>query len=114
MDEFKIDSTKDIVVVKVEILIATQRDANPLWDEFESQLIFNQKKIIIDLSYCQTVDSTFMGMLVKIYKKVKDNDGIMKIVFPQEKTAFSFHMTGISKIIDCYDSLEEALESFTL
>ena len=112
MDEFEINFTKDIVVVKVDIQTATLRDAKPLWDEFESHLIFNQKKIIINFYDCHSVDSTFMGMIVKIYKKVTDQDGIMKIVFPDEKTAFTFHMTGISKIIDCYDSLEEALDSF--
>jgi anti-anti-sigma factor len=112
MDEFKINFTKDIVVVKVDIITATLRDAKPLWDEFESHLIFNQKKIIIDFSDCHSVDSTFMGMIVKIYKKVKDQDVIIKIAFPQEKKAFSFQMIGISKIIDCYDSLEEALDSF--
>jgi len=53
-----------------------------------------------------------MGMIVKIYKKVTDQDGVIKIAFPQEKTAFTFQMIGISKIIDCYDSLEEALDSF--
>ena len=112
MDEFKIDFTKDIVVVKVDIITATLRDAKPLWDEFEAHLIFNQKKIIIDFSDCHSVDSTFMGMIVKIYKKVTDQDGVIKIAFPQEKTAFTFQMIGISKIIDCYDSLEEALDSF--
>ena len=112
MDEFEINFTKDIVVVKVDIRTATLRDARPLWVEFESHLIFNQKKIIIDFSVCHSVDSTFMGMIVKIFKKVTGQDGIIKIVFPDVKTAFTFHMTGISKIIDCYDSLEEALDSF--
>ena len=112
MNEFEINFTKDIVVVKVDIRTASLRDAKPLWDEFESHLLFNQKKIVIDFLVCHYVNSTFMGMILKIFKKVTGQDGIMKIVFPDVKTAFTFHMTHISKIIDCYDSLGEALDSF--
>ncbi|MEJ2104396.1 MAG: STAS domain-containing protein [Ignavibacteriaceae bacterium] len=112
MDEFKLEMTNDILVVKVDILIATHRDAKPLWDEFENHLLFNREKIIIDLSYCNNVDSTFVGMIVKIFRKVKEKNGKMKLVFPQETNADVLQLTGIHKIIECFTSLDEALKSF--
>lgn len=112
MDEFKINIINDIAIVKVEILVATYRDAKSLWEEMESALIFNHKKIIIDLSHCNSVDSTFIGMIVKISRKVREKDGQMKLVFPQMTTAEIFLITSISQIIDCYDTLEEAMNSF--
>jgi stage II sporulation protein AA (anti-sigma F factor antagonist) len=112
MDDFKLEMIKDILVVKVDILIATHRDAKPLWDEFENHLLFNRNKIIIDLSYCSNVDSTFVGMIMKIFRKVKEKNGQLKLVYPEITTADVFQLTGIPKIIECFESREKALNSF--
>lgn len=113
MDEFKLEMTNDILVVKVDILIATYRDAKPLWDEFENHLLFNREKIIIDLSYCHNVDSTFVGMLVKIFRKIKEKNRRLKLIFPQETNTDVFNLTGIDKIIECFTSLNDAIKSFS-
>ena len=112
MDDFQIDLVKDVAVIKVNILTATHRDAKPLWEVLESKLIFNHKKIIIDLSFCNNVDSTFIGMIIKIFRKVQERDGKLKMVYPEVKDAEVFTVTGLPKIINFYNTLEEALGSF--
>ena len=110
MDDFKINIIDDIVIVKIDILIATHRDAKPLWDELESRLIFKWNKLIIDLSPCNYIDSTFIGMIVKIFRKVSEKNGEMVLVFPKLNTIESFSVLGITKIVPCYNSVEEALK----
>ena len=112
MDDFQIDLINDVAVIKINILTATHRDAKPRWEEMESKLIFNHKKIIIDLSFCNNVDSTFIGMIVRIFRKVQDKGGNMKMVYPEVKDAEVFSVTGIHKIINFYNTLDEALHSF--
>lgn len=114
MDDFKINIIDDIAVVKIDILIATHRDAKPLWDELESRLIFKWKKLIIDLSPCNYIDSTFIGMIVKIFRKVCELNGQMVLVFPKINTLESFNVLGITKIVKSYNSLPEALNSLGL
>ena len=114
MDDFKINVFDDIAVVKIDILIATHRDAKPLWDELESRLIFKWKKLIIDLSPCNYIDSTFIGMIVKIFRKVCELNGQMVLVFPKINTVESFNVLGITKIVKSYNSLPEALNSLGL
>jgi anti-sigma B factor antagonist/stage II sporulation protein AA (anti-sigma F factor antagonist) len=111
MSDFVIKIVDEIVVVKVDIVIATHRDAKPLWDEFESKLLFNRKKVVIDLSFCNNVDSTFLGMLVKILRKLNEKDGKLVLVFPKLIRQELFIVTGINKIIPCYNTLIEALLS---
>lgn len=111
MDDFKINVIDDIAVVKIDILIATHRDAKPLWDELESRLIFKWKKLIIDLSPCNYIDSTFIGMIVKIFRKISEANGQMVLVFPKISTIESFNVLGITKIVRSYNSLAEALNS---
>jgi anti-anti-sigma regulatory factor len=111
MDEFKIDVINDILIFKVDVIIATHRDAKPMWEEFESHLLFNHKKIIIDISSCNTVDSTFIGMIIKIFRKVNEKNGQLKLIYPQVPSDI-FQLTGVSKIIDCYDNPDNAIKSF--
>jgi anti-anti-sigma factor len=110
VDDFKINVIDDIAIVKIDILIATHRDAKPLWDELENRLIFKWNKLIIDLSPCNYIDSTFIGMIVKIFRKVSEKSGQMVIVFPKINTIESFSVLGITKIVPCYNSVEEALK----
>ena len=113
-DEFKIKIVEDIAVVTVDLLVATQRDAKPLWDELETTTILEWDKIIIDLSICTFVDSTFVGMLVRIFKTISSKKGKMKLVFPENSMKLYFHTTGITKIVECFDTLDEAINSFGL
>jgi anti-sigma B factor antagonist/stage II sporulation protein AA (anti-sigma F factor antagonist) len=111
VDDFKINVIDDIAVVKVDILIATHRDAKPLWNELESRLMFKWKKLILDLSPCNYIDSTFIGMVVKIFRKVSEKNGQMALVFPKINMMESFSVLGITKIVPNFNCLEEALDS---
>jgi anti-anti-sigma factor len=111
-DEYKIKITDDIAVVTVDLLVATQRDAKPLWDELESKGILEWDKVIVDLSPCTFIDSTFIGMLVRIFKAISNKNGQMKLVFPEKSAKLFFHSTGITKIVNCYDALNDAVYSF--
>ena len=112
MDEFQLITDQKIAVVKLDIIVATHRDAQPFWDEFESNSLFIRKKIIIDLSACNYVDSTFVGMIIRIFRKVSEKNGELKLVFPQMNSVEQFWALGITNVISCYDSVEEAVEGF--
>ena len=111
-DDFKLTTIEDIAIVTVDLLAATKRDAKPLWDELESNGVIQWQKVIIDLSRCTFVDSTFVGMLIRIYKTMSLNNYQMKLVFPESNARFLFHTTAITRIVSCYDTLNEAVDSF--
>lgn len=112
MEHFHLNQTDGIVVIKVNLINATEREAKTLLEIFERYLLFDGSKILIDLSSCSHIDSTFIGMIVKIFKNVSGNSGQLKLVFPQLSIIDSFRVIGISKILKCYDSTEEALAAF--
>jgi anti-anti-sigma factor len=110
-EEFKIKIIDDIAIVTVDLVVATQRDAKPIWDELESKGILEWDKVIIDLSLCSFIDSTFIGMLVRIFKAISNKNGQMKLVFPEKNAKLFFHTSGITKIVNCYDTLIDAVNS---
>lgn len=111
-DDFKINIVDDIAIVTVDLLVATHRDAKPFWDELEKRSILDWDKIIIDLSFCTFIDSTFIGILVKIFRTVSSKNATMRLVFPEKNALIYFHTTGITKIVNCYNTLDEAIDSF--
>ena len=112
MDNFKLEIVEGIAVVKIENTTATLKDAPLLWDVFESEFIFDWKKIIIDLSLCTFVDSTFIGMIVKLFRKANEKNNHLKLVFPQITDVNSFSVAGITRILECFSTLQNAVDSF--
>ena len=112
MDQFKLEIAEGIAIVKVDIPSATLREAKPMWELFESEMIFDWKKIIIDLTACTFIDSTFIGMIIKIFRKVNEKESQMKLVFPQITDIESFRVVGITKILECFNSVENAIKSY--
>ena len=111
-DNIKIKIIDDIVIVTVDLPVATQRDAKQFWNELENKSILEWDNVIIDLSFCTFIDSTFFGIIVKILKTVSGNNGQLKLVFPEKNTRTHFHKTGITKVMDCFNTLNEAVNSF--
>jgi anti-anti-sigma factor len=112
VDQFKLEIAEGIAIVKVDIPSATLREAKPMWELFESEMIFDWKKIIIDLTACTFIDSTFIGMIIKIFRRVNEKESQMKLVFPQITDIESFRVVGITKILECFNSVENAIKSY--
>jgi anti-anti-sigma factor len=112
MEHFQVNQIDGIVVIRVDLVNATDKEAKTLLEVFERYLLFDGSRIVMDLASCSHIDSTFIGMMVKIFKKVSENNGQLKLVFPQLSIVDSFRIIGITKILNCYDSADEALASF--
>jgi anti-anti-sigma factor len=112
MENFTLKIVDHIAIIKVELVSATLRDSQALWDMMDIDSIFEKQKIIIDLSGCGFIDSTFIGMIVKIFRQINENDGNLKLVFPQITDLESFRIIGITKILECFGTLANAIESY--
>lgn len=110
--DYKIQIVYDIVIVTVNILVATNRDAKPFWDVLESKAILEWDKVIIDISACTFIDSTFMGIIVRVFKRITGNNGKLTLVYPKTKALLYLHTIGITKFVDCYNTLRPAINSF--
>jgi len=112
MDIFNLEIAEGVAIVKVDIPSATLREAKPMWELFESEMIFDWKRIIIDLSVCTFIDSSFIGMIIKLYRRINESNSQLKLVFPQITDIESFRVVGITKVIECFKSIDLAVASF--
>jgi len=65
--------------------------------------------IVVDLSAIDFLDSTGLGVLVGGLKRVKSNEGELKLVVTQDRIMKIFDITGLSKVFPIFATLDEAL-----
>lgn len=69
------------------------------------------KKVILDFSGVTFMDSSGIGVVIGRYKKISVRNGQIAISAINKNIKRVFDLSGISKIIKTYDSIESAVES---
>lgn len=100
------------LIAKINLKKATILEALEFKSILDEEIYNGQHSIILDLSECEFLDSTFIGVLVVTWKKLKAQGGKLKLVKPGHFAKSVFHLTGTIEIFETYASVEEALSSF--
>ena len=110
--DFTVERTKDIMIVKVNFSRATLKESKDLKNILFDGIDIGERKIIVDLSMCEFVDSTFMGTLVVSLRKVSALNGDLKLVELHPSARSLFELARLFRIFETFNSREEAIESF--
>ena len=106
---FKKDE-KFAVVFKVNLLRATLNEASEFKDYLEEAIKDSDKDIIVNLSDCDHMDSTFLGVLVSGYKRLKKKDRNLVLIEPTDHSSIFLTLNSIGKIFPIYNNLKDALQ----
>ena len=109
MEAIQRDIKNEIVIEKVNLVRATLNEAYEMKDNLIEDGL-DYKKIIVDLSSCDYIDSTFLGALIFSYRKIKERDGQVVLVIGNKGLTNSFIFREISSIFNVYNSINEAIE----
>ena len=112
MEDITHEIISGILTNKVNLIRATINETTELRNLLDEQIAFGHYKIVIDLSQCTHLDSTFIGVLVVTHKKLLAKSGELKLVEPLDPAKELFYLTGISKVLNTYNTTEEAVKSF--
>jgi anti-sigma B factor antagonist len=67
--------------------------------------------LIVDLSKATAFDSTALGVMIGILKRMRELDGSLVIVCPKCTIRRVFEITGLDKIFEIVNTIEEAVET---
>lgn len=113
-EDFSREFVGDVLIEKINFSWATFKEAQIFKNRLEYDILKGNLKIIIDLSECEYIDSTFLGTLVVILKKMAERSGEIKYVIPHPSALYLFKITGLYSVLNLYRNKEEAVESFSL
>ena len=113
MEEIKRYNKEGVWIEKVNLIRATMNEAQEMKDNlFEDALVF--KKMIVDLSDCDYIDSSFFGALVFAYKHIKAKEGTIKLVISDSFMKRTFIFKDIERVFDVYETINEAMDAYKI
>lgn len=109
LTDYRVKYIDDILLVTVDLSRATINEAlefrNLLNDEINRQRI----KLVVDLSQCEFMDSTFIGALVVTYKKLLPLNGQIVFVEPSAITFSILSLVGVVKLFRFFKTASDAV-----
>ena len=112
MENFYSVQKNDVVVEVVDLVKATLEQADELKRIIQDHISKNEIEIIIDLSKCEFVDSTFLSALITSLKSVVAMGGNLRLVAAANDVNLMLESTGMFKVFDVYPDVDSAVESF--
>lgn len=106
------ETVKNILVISVHLKRATMAETDKFKQYIADQLGEDKKHLIIDLSECEFIDSSFLGLIVAQLKRMTAAGHELKLVGFQPAVQSMFELTRMYKIIEAYSTVDEALASF--
>lgn len=113
MEDITQEIRAEVIIYKVNLLKASVNEAAELRNLLDEQITIGHSKIVVDLSQCTYLDTTFIGVLVVTHKKLLAIGGELIIVDPLDRAKELFYLTGISKVLNTFEAAEDAVKSFT-
>ena len=66
------------------------------------------KEMVIDLTKVDYLDSTALGVLIGGLKRIRERDGNLALICPNQRVRRVFEITGLDKIFNIFSSEVEA------
>ena len=110
--DFIKEESGDVIIEKVNLTRATLKEADEFKQALANDIDSGRKKIVVDLTDCEFIDSTFLGSLVVSLKKITSLGGDLRLVGFQPAVHSMFELTRMYRVFESFKTREEAVASF--
>lgn len=107
---------KATIITFIDERILEEKDVQSLQESIMSvvESAHDGIKLILDFSNVQFLSSAVLGLLMRISKKVYENNGQLKLCSINPKIYKIFKITRLTKIFDIYEDMASATESLSV
>lgn len=95
-----------VLEVTGEVDVAT---APKFREKLVSLVAGGHTRLVIDLTPTEFLDSTGLGVLVGTLKRIREAEGELGLVVPQERLLKLFDITGLSKVFTIFATRDDSL-----
>jgi anti-sigma B factor antagonist len=107
MNTRSIDDRAALIDLEGEIDVYT---APNLKQQIITLLDSGVRHILVNLTNVEYLDSTALGVLIGGLKRLRERDGSLDLICPNQRIKRVFEITGLDKIFDMYASEADAME----
>ena len=108
-------SSKDVegvTVVALEGNVLGGPDATALNDTLHKLVEKRKKKVVVDLSHVQTMNSSGLSMLIGALTTMRNAGGDLKLAAPSKKIESLLVITKLSTVFELHPTIAKAISSF--
>jgi anti-anti-sigma factor len=107
--EFKFEKIEEVNVIHIggSLTVAVAQD---FFSQVVSLLERGETVFLLEMSSVDFIDSTGLGTIVRLAKRVREAKGQLRLSDPQPKILEMFELTRLDKILPIFKTQEEALE----
>jgi anti-anti-sigma factor len=109
---FKKEIYDDLLIEIVNTIEVDKKKAMYFKEILEADISRAHKNILVDVSACESIDTSFLGILVQANKKLKENNGSIKIIGLKISPDEIYRMSGFTKIFTVFTDKQSAIKSF--
>ncbi|HVR38953.1 MAG TPA: anti-sigma factor antagonist [Thermoanaerobaculia bacterium] len=108
----EVRSVGDVTIVDFKGRLAAGVGDEVLPGIIDDLLEQGSKKILLNLSDMDYIDSNGLGEIVQSFKNAQRNDASLRLLKPQDRVAKTLRLTNLLPLFKVYDSESEALTAF--
>jgi anti-anti-sigma factor len=112
MEDFEQNVVDDVVIEIVHLSRATWKEANQFKLILQADIEKKFKKLVVDISQVEFMDSTFLGTLVLAKRNITQIGGDLKLVEPLSVFKALMEKTSTLNIFEAYKTAKDAVKSF--
>ena len=110
--KLSVKEVDSVVVISLNGSVMGGPDASALNDELHKLSTKKKKKIVLDLSGVQSMNSSGLGMLIGALTTMKNAGGDLKIAAASKKIENLLVITKLSTVFDLFPTTKKAIASF--
>lgn len=102
-----------VVILEPKGKIMGGPDATMLHDQLHELIDKDKRRVVIDLSKVEWMNSTGLGILISGLTTLRNNGGELKLAKVTDKIESLLTITKLITVFENYDDIEEAVKSFS-
>ncbi len=114
MEDFKKINVAGVFVIEVNLTCSTLNDSIEFRKIVEEEINSGHTNLVIDLSKCKFIDSTFIGAIIMAMKMMKGKGYKLKVVESANAREDIFTAINPLRLSDVYKTREDAIKSYGL
>jgi anti-sigma B factor antagonist len=115
MAYYTVYEKQDVLIVELSERRATLEISREFKESFLRLIASGKsKKLVLDFSHVDFIDSSFLGAIVSGLKKITALKGDIKIVRLQPSVRAIFELTRLYKVFEIFDDLQDAINSYSI
>jgi anti-anti-sigma regulatory factor len=112
LENFEVIEVDGVFVIVAHLICPTYLEAKEFKEIINLRIGLGQTKLVIDISLCEHIDSTFIGAVIKSFKEVTAFGGDLRIVKPVNSGVDIFLLSNTLSVFNLYNTREDAIKSF--